>query len=146
MKLNMLQKMFWLLMMVGFVQAQNPIIRVMQIDEYDTPDFWWRDNVTHNLQTYLADDINNPALYNNNFDAWRDSVMVMEVTLDDNDADITAFRLDLVFDNDLIDWDHDDTEVVKGSYITGWTEVDESANAHYSYEVTHYSNIGYVDS
>ena len=146
MKLNMLQKMFWLLMMVGFVQAQNPIIRVMQIDEYDTPDFWWRDNVTHNLQTYLADDINNPALYNNNFDAWRDSVMVMEVTLDDNDADITAFRLDLVFDNDLIDWDHDDTEVVKGSYITGWTEGDESANAHYSYEVTHYSNIGYVDS
>ena len=56
--------MFWLLMVMGFVQAQNPIIRVMQIDTYDTPDFWWRDNVTHNLQTYLADDVNNPALYN----------------------------------------------------------------------------------
>ena len=32
--------------------------------------------------------LDNPALYNNNFDAWRDSVMTMEVTLDDDGADV----------------------------------------------------------
>ena len=72
------------LIFLGFVSAQEQIIRVMQIGEYDTPEFWWREQVTHDLQTYLADDKDNPALYNNNFDAWRDSVLVMEVTLDDD--------------------------------------------------------------
>ena len=141
-----LLKAFSLVLLLSLSWAQEPIIRIKQLGTYDTPTTWWRESVTHQLQTYLADDINNPALYNNNFDAWRDSVMVMEVTLDDNDADVTAFRLDLVFDNDLIDWDHDDTEVLKGSHLAASTEGDSTAGADYSYEVVHYSNVGYIDS
>ena len=80
------------------------------------------------------------------FDAWRDSVMTIAVTLDDNNADVTAFRLDLIFDNDLFTWGHDSTHVEKGAYISGWTEGDSSENAHYSYEVVHYPNVGYTDS
>ena len=137
---------------MSFVYSQTPIIRLMQSREYKTPKMWWRDQVTHSLRTYLADDASNPALKNNNFDAWRDSVMTIAVTLDDNGATVTAFRLDLVFDNDLITWDnttftgHDSTRVQKGAYISSWTEGDESAGAHYSYEVTWYNNVGYVDS
>ena len=108
--------------------------------------FWWRDTVTHNLRTYLADDASAPAYKNNNFDAWRDSVMTMAVTLDDNGASVTAFRLDIVFDNDIFTWGHDSTRVEKGAYINGWTEGDSSAGAHYSYEVVHYANVGYTDS
>ena len=134
------------LIMLGFVYSQEPIIRVMQTGTYDTPEYWWRESVTHQLQTYLADDKDNPALYNNNFDAWRDSVMTMEVTLDDDGADVTALRLDIIFDNDLIDWDDDDTEVLKGSWLNSATEGDSTAGADYSYEVVHYSNVGYVDS
>ena len=94
------------LMWLGFVFPQSePVIRIMQTGTYDTPEYWWRESVTHQLQTYLADDKDNPALYNNNFDAWRDSVMTMEVTLDDDGADVTALRLDIIFDNDLIDCD-----------------------------------------
>ena len=118
----------------------------MQSREYKTPKFWWRDQVTHNLRTYLADDTSTPAYKNNNFDAWRDSVMTVAVTLDDNGASVTAFRLDLVFDNDLFTWTHDSTHVEKGAYITGWTEGDNAENGHhYSYEVVHYSNVGYTD-
>ena len=134
------------LMWLGFVFPQEPVIRIMQTGTYDTPEYWWRESVTHQLQTYLADDTTNPALYNNNFDAWRDSVMTMEVTLDDDGADVTALRLDIIFDNDLIDWDHDDTEVLKGSHLSSATEGDSTAGADYSYEVVHYSNVGYVDS
>ena len=51
--------------------------------------------------------------------AWRDSVMTMEVTLDDDGARCNCtLRLDIIFDNDLIDWDHDDTEVLKGSHLS----------------------------
>ena len=134
------------LMWLGFVFPQEPVIRIMQTGTYDTPEYWWRESVTHQLQTYLADDKDNPALYNNNFDAWRDSVMTMEVTLDDDGADVTALRLDIIFDNDLIDWDDDDTEVLKGSWLNSATEGDSTAGADYSYEVVHYSNVGYVDS
>ena len=119
--------------MLGFVYSQEPIIRVMQTGTYDTPEYWWRESVTHQSQTYLADDKDNPALYNNNFDAWRDSVMTMEVTLDDDGADVTALRLDIIFDNDLIDWDDDDTEVLKGSWLNQATEGDSTAGADYSY-------------
>ena len=118
----------------------------MQSREYKTPKFWWRDQVTHNLRTYLADDTSTPAYKNNNFDAWRDSVMTVAVTLDDNGASVTAFRLDLVFDNDLFTWTHDSTHVEKGAYITGWTEGDNAESGHhYSYEVVHYSDVGYTD-
>jgi len=134
------------LMWLGFVFPQEPVIRIMQTGTYDTPEYWWRESVTHQLQTYLADDTSKPALYNNNFDAWRDSVMTMEVTLDDDGADVTALRLDIIFDNDLIDWDHEDTEVLKGSHLSSATEGDSTAGADYSYEVVHYSNVGYVDS
>jgi uncharacterized protein (DUF427 family) len=91
------------------------------------------------------------AYKNNNFDAWRDSVMTIAVTMDDNGATVTAFRLDLVFDNDLITWDnttltgHDSTRVEKGAYLTGYT-AGTAASDDYSYEVTWYNNVGYIDS
>ena len=82
-----------------------------------------------------------PAYHNNNFDSWRDDILEMEVTIDDNGADLTAFRFDIAFDNDLITWVEDDGEtmtkhqsnawsqgnsrVIKGSHISGWTEGDE---------------------
>ena len=141
-----------LLMVMGFAYSQTPIIRLMQSRTYKTPKFWWRDQVTQDLRTYLADDTSTPAYKNNNFDAWRDSVMTVTVTLDDNGASVTAFRLDLVFDNDLFTWDnttitgHDSTRVEKGAYISGWTEGDNGENGHhYSYEVTWYNNVGYTD-
>ncbi len=148
-------------MVLGFLQAQTPIIRLMQSRDYKTPKFWWRDQETFKLRGFLADDTtgmnttntaSGVALKNNNFDAWRDSVMTIAVTLDGNGASVTAFRLDLIFDNDLITWDnttltgHDSTRVEKGAHISGWTEGDESAGAHYSYEVTWYNNVGYDDS
>ena len=134
------------MMVMSLGYGQTPIIRLLQSRTYDTPMFWWRDTVTHNLRTYLADDTSTPAYKNNNFDAWRDSVMTVAVTLDDNGASVTAFRLDIVFDNDIFTWGHDSTRVEKGAYINGWTEGDSSAGAHYSYEVVHYSNVGYTDS
>ena len=72
--------------------------------------------------------------------------MTVAVTLDDNGASVTAFRLDLVFDNDLFTWTHDSTHVEKGAYINSWTEGDNAENGHhYSYEVVHYPNVGYTD-
>jgi len=139
-------KSVFLCLLVSVVWSQQPIIRVKQLGQYKTPEFWWRDKVTHNLSTYLADDTNNPAFKNNNFDAWRDSVLTMEVTLDDNGADISTFRLDFIFDNDLITWNHADTKVLKGSHLSAATEGDSTLGADYSYEVVHYSNVGYVDS
>ena len=90
-------------------------------------------------------------------------ILEMEITIDDNGADLTAFRFDIAFDNDLITWVEDDgiedndetsvnflsqgnSRVVKGSHISGWTEGDESSNADYSFEVVHFSNVGYTDS
>ena len=136
----------FVMLILSVAQSQTPIIRLLQSRTYDTPMFWWRDTVTHNLRTYLADDVSTPAYKNNNFDAWRDSVMTVAVTLDDNGASVTAFRLDIVFDNDIFTWGHDSTRVEKGAYINGWTEGDSTAGAHYSYEVVHYSNVGYTDS
>ena len=142
-------------MVMSFLQAQTPIIRLMQSREYKTPKYWWRDQETFKLRGYLADDTtgmstanaaSGVAYKNNNFDAWRDSVMTVAVTLDDNGASVTAFRLDLIFDNDIFTWGHDSTHVEKGAYINGWTEGDSSAGAHYSYEVVHYANVGYTDS
>ena len=130
---------------MSFVYSQTPIIRLMQSREYKTPKFWWRDQVTHSLRTYLADDASTPAYKNNNFDAWRDDVMTVAVTLDDNGADVSAFRLDIVFDNDIFTWAHDSTHVQKGAHITGWTEGDNALSSHYSYEVVHYANVGYTD-
>ncbi len=43
--------------------------------------------------------------------------MTMEVTLDDNGADITAFRLDIVFDNDLIGIEY---QTLSGCYQFLW--------------------------
>ena len=135
-----------LVLVTSFAYSQTPIIRLLQSRQYKTPKFWWRDQVTQDLRTYLADDTSTPAYKNNNFDAWRDSVMTVAVTLDDNGASVTSFRLDLVFDNDLFTWTHDSTHVEKGAYINGWTEGDDgSGGAHYSYEVVHYSNVGYTD-
>ena len=144
-----------LMVFVSLIQAQTPIIRVMQSREYKTPKTWWREPLTFNLRGYLADDTtgmstatnaSGVALYNNNFDAWRDSVMTLAVTLQDDGAEVTAFRIDLVFDNDLIDWNHDSTRVEKGSYLSSYTEGDETADADYSYEVVRYNDAGYVDS
>ena len=101
---------YLLIMMMGVTYAQTPIIRLMQSREYKTPKYWWRNQETFKLRGYLADDTtgmsttttsSGVAYMNNNFDAWRDSVMTIAVTLDDKGASVTAFRLDIIFDNDL---------------------------------------------
>ena len=149
--------------MFGFVFAQSPIIRVKQIGEWKTPEYWWKAQETVTLQTFLADDIATPAYTNNNFDSWRDDILEIEVTLDDVGQDITTFRFDIAFDNDLITWVENDgttqetsvnawtqgnSRVIKGSQISGWTEGDETSNnsTDYSFEVVHYSNVGYTDT
>ena len=134
------------LVMFGLVFAQSPIIRVKQLGNWDTPQMWWKDSVTQDLDDFLAQDTNNQAFDNNNFDSWRDKVLEMEVTLDDVGEDITSLRFDIAFDNDLITWvesgetsinawSQGDSKVVKGSHISGWTEGDESSGADYSFEV-----------
>ena len=122
----------WILMfgLLGNLFAQNPIIRVKQLGSWDTPAMWWKDSVTQNLNTFLAQDATKPAEDNNNFDIWRDKVLEMEVTLDDNGADATTFRIDIAFDNDLITWvesgetsvnawSQGNSKVIKGSHISG---------------------------
>jgi len=158
-----MKKMVMSAVMFGMVFGQTPIIRVKQIGEWKTPEYWWKNQETVQLQTFLADDVSTPAYKNNNFDSWRDDILEMEITIDDNGADLTAFRFDIAFDNDLITWVEDDgiedndetsinawsqgnSRVVKGSHISGWTEGDESSNADYSFEVVHFSNVGYTDS
>jgi len=161
----------WLfgILLISNVFAQNPIIRVEQLGTWTSPDFWWRDNSTIVLKEFLADDKDLPAFKNNNFDAWRDDIMVLEVTLDDVGSDITAFRFDIAFDNDIITWiepngasgnaevngtsaqkltmnTSGNNKVEQGSYLASFTEGDENAGAHYSYEVVYYPNIGYRDS
>ena len=143
--------------MLGLVFGQSPVIRVKQLGNWDSPQTWWKDSVTQDLDDFLAQDTNNQAFDNNNFDSWRDKVLEMEVTLDDVGEDITALRFDIAFDNDLVTWiesgetsvnawSQGDSKVVKGSHISGWTEGDESSNADYSFEVVHFSNVGYQDS
>jgi len=163
---SFMKKMVISAVMFGMVlaQTQTPIIRVKQIGEWKTPEYWWKNQETVQLQTFLADDTTQPAYLNNNFDSWRDDILEIEVTLDDNNTGtnyITAFRFDIAFDNDLITWVEDDgtneetainawsqgnSRVVKGSHISGWTEGDESSGADYSFEVTYFQNVGYTDS
>ena len=160
---HFMKKMVMTTVMFGFVFAQSPIIRVKQIGEWKTPEYWWKAQETVQLQTFLADDISTPAYKNNNFDSWRDDILEMEVTLDDVGEDITAVRFDIAFDNDLITWVENDgtntetsvnawsqgnSRVIKGSHISGWTEGDETSNnsTDYSFEVVHFSNVGYQDS
>ena len=152
-----MKKMVMSAVMFGLVFAQSPIIRVKQLGNWDTPQMWWKDSVTQDLDDFLAQDTDNQAFDNNNFDSWRDKVLEMEVTLDDVGEDITTLRFDIAFDNDLITWvesgetsinawSQGDSKVVKGSHISGWTEGDESSGADYSFEVVHYANVGYQDS
>ena len=146
-----------LMLTLNFSYSQTPIIRVQQLGDWSTSKMWWKDSVTQDLDVFLAQDVTKPALDNNNFDIWRDKVLEMEVTLDDNGADITTFRLDIAFDNDLITWveagetslnawSQGNSQVLKGSHISGWTEGDSSAGGDYSFEVVHYSDTGYRDS
>ena len=158
-----MKKMVITAVMFGFVFTQSPIIRVKQIGEWKTPEYWWKAQETVQLQTFLADDISTPALKNNNFDSWRDDILEIEVTLDDVGQDITSVRFDIAFDNDLITWVENDgtnqetsvnawsqgnSRVIKGSHISSWTEGDETSNndTDYSFEVVHYQNVGYTDS
>jgi len=153
---HFMKKMVMTAVMFGMVFAQSPIIRVKQIGEWKTPEYWWKAQETVQLQTFLADAIATPALKNNNFDSWRDDILEIEVTLDDVGQDITSFRFDIAFDNDLITWIENDgtnqettinawsqgnSRVIKGSHIAGWTEGDETSNndTDYSFEVVHYS-------
>ena len=152
-----MKKMVISAVMFGMVFGQSPIIRVKQLGNWDSPQTWWKNSVTQDLDDFLAQDTNNQAFDNNNFDSWRDKVLEMEVTLDDVGEDITTLRFDIAFDNDLVTWiesgetsvnawSQGDSKVVKGSHISGWTEGDESSNADYSFEVVHFSNVGYQDS
>ena len=154
---HFMKKMVITAVMFGLVFGQSPIIRVKQLGSWDSPQTWWKDSVTQDLDDFLAQDTSNPAFDNNNFDIWRDKVLEMEVTLDDVGEDITTLRFDIAFDNDLITWvesgetsinawSQGDSKVVKGSHISSWTEGDESSGADYSFEVVHYSNVGYQDS
>ncbi len=151
----------WLFLLgfVGMATAQEPIIRVKQIGTWSTPAMWWKGSVTQDLDDFLAQDATKPAEDNNNFDIWRDKVLEMEVTLDDKGADVTTFRLDIAFDNDLITWiesgetsvnawSQGNSRVIKGSHISGLVEGDETSNndTDYSFEVVHYENVGYQDS
>ena len=152
-----MKKMVMTAVMFGMVFGQSPIIRVKQLGNWDSPQTWWKNSVTQDLDDFLAQDTNNQAFDNNNFDSWRDKVLEMEVTLDDVGEDITALRFDIAFDNDLVTWiesgetsvnawSQGDSKVVKGGHISGWTEGDESSGADYSFEVVHFSNVGYQDS
>ena len=154
---HFMKKMVMTAVMFGLVFGQSPIIRVKQLGNWDSPQTWWKNSVTQDLDDFLAQDTNNQAFDNNNFDSWRDKVLEMEVTLDDVGEDITTLRFDIAFDNDLVTWiesgetsvnawSQGDSKVVKGSHISGWTEGDESSNADYSFEVVHFSNVGYQDS
>ena len=160
---SFMKKMVMTAVMFGLVFGQTPIIRVKQIGEWKTPEYWWKNQETVQLQTFLADDVSTPAYKNNNFDSWRDDILEMEITIDDNGADLTAFRFDIAFDNDLITWVEDDgiedndetsvnawsqgnSRVVKGSHIVNWDEGDQSDDSDYSFEVVHFSNVGYTDS
>ena len=154
---HFMKKIVMTAVMFGLVFGQSPIIRVKQLGNWDSPQTWWKNSVTQDLDDFLAQDTNNQAFDNNNFDSWRDKVLEMEVTLDDVGEDITTLRFDIAFDNDLVTWiesgetsvnawSQGDSKVVKGSHISGWTEGDESSNADYSFEVVHFSNVGYQDS
>jgi hypothetical protein len=101
---HLMKSMVMSAVMFGLVFGQSPIIRVKQIGSWDSPQTWWKDSVTQNLDTFLAQDTSKPAEDNNNFDIWRDKVLEMEVTLDDVGEDITTLRFDIAFDNDLITW------------------------------------------
>ena len=95
-----MKKMVMSAVMFGIVFGQSPIIRVKQLGSWDTPQMWWKDSVTQDLDDFLAQDTDNQAFDNNNFDIWRDKVLEMEVTVDDNGADLTTLRFDIAFDND----------------------------------------------
>ena len=167
---HFMKKMVITAVMFGAVLAQTgnnpqaPIIRVKQMGEWKTPEYWWKNQETVQLQTFLADDISTPAYKNNNFDSWRDDILEIEVTLDDNNTGtnyITAFRFDIAFDNDLITWVEDDgtneetavnawsqgnSRVIVGSHIADWNEGDEAStdSTDYSFEVTYFQNVGYT--
>ena len=81
-----MKKMVMSAVMFGLVFGQTPIIRVKQIGEWKTPEYWWKNQETVQLQTFLADDTTQPAYLNNNFDSWRDDILEIEVTLDDNNT------------------------------------------------------------
>ena len=154
---HFMKKIVMTAVMFGFVFAQSPIIRVKQMGEWKTPEYWWKAQETIQLQTFLADDISTPALKNNNFDSWRDDILEIEVTLDDVGEDITAFRFDIAFDNDLITWIENDgtnqetsgnawnqgnSKVIKGSHIVNWNQGDQDDDSDYSYEIFYFSNVG----
>ena len=75
--------------MVGFYPPQGPVIRIVKqvltITRVLVERKCWA-----SITNLLKDDKDNPTLYNNNFDALRDSVMTMEVTLDDDGADVNV--------------------------------------------------------
>ena len=158
---HFMKKIVMTAVMFGFVFAQSPIIRVKQMGEWKTPEYWWKAQETIQLQTFLADDTSTPALKNNNFDSWRDDILEIEVTLDDVGEDITAFRFDIAFDNDLITWIENDgtnqetsgnawnqgnSKVIKGSHIVNWNQGDQDDDSDYSFEIVYFQNVGYTDS
>ena len=78
---SFMKKMVMTAVMFGLVFGQTPIIRVKQIGEWKTPEYWWKNQETVQLQTFLADDVSTPAYKNNNFDSWRDDILEMEIIL-----------------------------------------------------------------
>ena len=76
---HFMKNMVMTAVMFGIVFAQSPILRVKQIGEWKTPEYWWKAQETVELQKFLAEDVDAPALKNNNFDSWRDDILEMEV-------------------------------------------------------------------
>ena len=53
---HFMKKMVMSAVMFGIVFAQNPIIRVKQLGDWDSPQTWWKDSVTQDLDDFLAQD------------------------------------------------------------------------------------------
>ena len=51
---HFMKKMVMSAVMFGIVFAQNPIIRVKQLGDWDSPQTWWKDSVTQDLDDFLA--------------------------------------------------------------------------------------------
>jgi hypothetical protein len=128
-----MKKMVMTAVLFGLVFAQSPIIRVKQIGTWDTPQTWWKDSQTQNLSTFLAEDSSAPAFKN-------DLITWVEQNIDSDGTDETSVNA----------WTQGNSKVIKGSHIINWDEGDNSTanpdTTDYSFEVVHFSNVGYRDS
>ena len=98
----------------------KPNHKVKQLGEWKTLSIGEaRNTITNILRWHIS-----ACFKNNNFDSWRDDILEMEVTLDDNNTGtnyITSVRFDDPGDNDLITWVEDDGTNTETS-VNAWTQ------------------------